>query len=422
MRIVQFLTRPRLHDVVSRNVRQRQSVRSTAILSVCVSLAMIGGADAEYSRAPSFDSVVLHVGGDPYAVTVADVDRDGSPDIVAANPEAGTVTVLLGDGRRDFRPAPHSPFAAGRLPNDVGVGDFDGDGNPDLVIANHQAPYLTMLLGDGRGGFRPAPHSPFATSSNPHPHGLAVGHFCGQGRPLDVVVDSWASNQIELMMGDGHGNLSNGPMSPAGPGSDSPLGSGDLDGNGTPDIVMPDTAIGRWNSTVVSVLLGDGACGFRMAPGSPFPAGSVPWTVAVGRLGRDKTPDLLILPYGPQVKDPGQIVATVLRGNGDGAFAPMAGSPFRLPGCSDPGRVAIGDVDADAISDFVVTCRHEPDVLLFRGTRDGGFDVAHVDVRSGSDRSFGERGIAIANLTRGGGNAIIITNGTAGTITLLFRS
>jgi hypothetical protein len=50
---------------------------------------------------------------------------------------------------------------------------------------------------------------------------------------------------------------------------------------------MPNTDIGHWNTNTVSVLLGDGRCGLRPAPGSPFPAGSVPWGVAVGDINND---------------------------------------------------------------------------------------------------------------------------------------
>jgi VCBS repeat protein len=59
--------------------------------------------------------------------------------------------VLLNDGSRRFHPAAGSPFAAGHVPNDIAVADMNGDGYPDLVIANHKSPYITILLGDGAG-------------------------------------------------------------------------------------------------------------------------------------------------------------------------------------------------------------------------------------------------------------------------------
>src|SRR5271170_6766639 len=259
-----------------------------------------------------FATVVIPAGGDPDAIAVADLNHDGAPDIAVANPESGTVTVLLGDGKGHFQKASGSPFAAGHLPSDIGIGDFNGDGHPDLLIANHQTPYLTLLLGEGHGSFRPAPHSPFVTTARPHPHGVVVGHFCGRNEPLDAVIDSWGSGEVELLPGDGKGNLRNGPKFPAGPGSDMPLRTADFNRDGAPDIVMPDTDIGHWNANTVSVLLGDGRCGFRSAPDSPFPAGAVPWSVAVGDINNDGIPDLVLIPYGPQVHDASKVAATVL--------------------------------------------------------------------------------------------------------------
>jgi FG-GAP-like repeat len=369
--------------------------------------------------APGFTKVVIPTGGDPDAVAVADVNHDGALDIIAANPEHGTVSVLLGDRKGHFRHAPGSPFPAGHLPSDIGIGDFNGDGNPDLLFANHQTPYVTLLLGDGTGRFRPAPHSPFATNAKPHPHGVAVGHFCGKDEPLDVVIDSWGSGEVELLTGDGKGNLQNGPMFPAGPGSDMPLRSSDLNGDGTPDIVMPNTAIGHWDANTVTVLLGNGKCGFNKPPGSPFPGGAVPWSVAIGDINHDGVPDLVLTPYGPRVGDARKIAATVLRGDGTGGFTPMPGSPFPLPGCASPRRVAIGSVYGNGRHDFAVTCTNVATVLLFLGESGGGLHVSSLDVPAGTSAGVPERGIILADIMARGRDSIIISNGSDGTITIL---
>jgi hypothetical protein len=326
---------------------------------------------------------------------------------------------LLGDGKGHFRKAPGSPFPAGHLPSDIGIGDFNGDGNPDLLIPDHQTPYVTLLLGDGRGSFHPAPHSPFVTNSRPHPHGVAVGHFCGDNQPLDAVIDSWGSKEVELLFGDGKGNLRNGPKFPAGPGSDLPLRTADFNRDGRPDIVIPDTDIGHWNADTVSVLLGDGRCGFSPAPGSPFAAGAVPWSVAVGDINNDGIPDIVLTPYGREVYDARRIVATVLLGDGRGGFHPMPGSPFALPGCANPRSVAVGSVYRNELHDFAVTCMNSSTILLYAGQKDGGFHLSTFDVPSGASGSPAERGILLADLLGRGRDDIIVSNGSAGTITLL---
>ncbi len=369
-----------------------------------------------------FAIVVIPTGGDPDAIAVADVNHDGAPDIIAANPNAGTVTVLLGDSKGHFRLAAGSPFPAGHLPNDVGIGDFNGDGHPDILIPNHQTPYVTLLLGDGKGGFHPAPHSPFVTKAVPHPHGVAFGHFCGKVQPLDAVIDSWGSGQVELLIGDGKGNLSNGPMFTAGPGSDMPLRSADFNNDGIPDIVMPDTAIGHWNADDVSVLLGDGKCGLHAAPRSPFPGGAVPWSVAVGDLNNDGNADIVVVPYGPQVHDARKIAATVLLGDGKGGFRPMDGSPFPLPGCAGPRRVAIGAITGAGSHDFAVTCMNSATVLLFLDQGGQGYKISSLEVSSGKPGEVpSERGVTLADLTGRGRDDVIVSNGSAGTITLILR-
>jgi hypothetical protein len=246
-----------------------------------------------------FRQVSISVGHGPRCITVADVNHDRNPDILVANDEDATVTVLLGDGKGGFHPSAGSPFAAGHLPNDIAVADMNGDGNPDLVIANHQSPYLTVLLGDGRGGFRPAPGSPFDVHSNPHPHGVAVADLNGDGK-LDAVTDSWAENKIELLLGDGTGRLQTpGRYFPVGHRPYERLRSADLNHDGLPDVVTTNLDDGT-----VSVLLGDGKGGFRNAAGSPFRAGAKPWQVAIDDFNGDGNPDLMVIPYQRDIASP----------------------------------------------------------------------------------------------------------------------
>jgi hypothetical protein len=309
--------------------------------------------------------------------------------------------VLLGDGKGHFVPAPGSPVASGRSPNDIAVADMNSDGNPDLVIANTGTAYLSILLGNGKGGFVPSPHSPFATVSYPHVHGVVAADFMGNGKPA-VITDSWGHDQILMLPGDGNGNLiMPGTLFHTGKRPYERLRSADLNGDGRPDVVTTDM-----DSNAVTVLLGDGHGGLHEAAGSPFAAGVAPWSMAVGDLNRDGKLDLAVLPYDHDVTDPAQLRVTVLFGDGRGGFAKMHGSPLSLAGCRGPDRVAIGDVNGDGIPDIVVSCAQNARLMLYLGSPSGAFRTSTLEVKTGWS------GLAVADLLGDGRDEIIVSNGT----------
>ena len=93
---------------------------------------------------------------------MGDFNGDGVLDLAVANwcgndliVSAGTESILLGDGTGSFSPAATSPITVGDNPSSVAVGDFNGDGNLDLAVANFNDNTVTILKGDGAGNFRP---------------------------------------------------------------------------------------------------------------------------------------------------------------------------------------------------------------------------------------------------------------------------
>ena len=364
-----------------------------------------------YFSVPSldFDSTVIRVGKAPAPIAIADVNHDGKLDIIVGNTEDATVSVLLGDGKGRFQPAPGSPFPCNANPNDIAVADMNGDGHHDLVIANTQTPYITILLGDGKGGFKPSAHSPFATRSYPHPHGVVVGNFSADGKP-SVITDSWGHDQILLIPSDGKGNLIlPGRFFAADLHTDSGVGAADFNKDGNLDIVTVNQ-----RDDVIGLLLGDGKGGFRRAPGSPFPAGDTPWYFTVGDVNGDGNPDVAVVPYERDIRDPKKLGVTILLGDGKGRLTSMRGSPFSLAGCAGPSRVAIGDINGDGLGDVVVSCAQNDKLFFFLSTKDGSFQTS---VRS---LSTGWGGLAIADLTGNGKDDVVVSNNKAGTITILF--
>ncbi len=91
-----------------------------------------------------------------------------------------------------FTPATGSPFAAGTSATSVAIADLNGDARPDLATANSSSGSVTVLLGNGSGGFTPAPGSPFAAGSGPF--SVAIADLNGDGKPDLATANSGTAN------------------------------------------------------------------------------------------------------------------------------------------------------------------------------------------------------------------------------------
>ncbi len=124
----------------------------------------------------------------PFSIAVGDFNGDGKQDLVVANRGSNNVSILLGDGAGHFSAATNFPVFAFK-PQSVAVGDFNGDGKQDLAVANSlfNSNNVSILLGDGAGNFSGATN--FAIGSGPV--SVAVGDFNGDGKQdLAMATDS----------------------------------------------------------------------------------------------------------------------------------------------------------------------------------------------------------------------------------------
>src|SRR5688500_10111536 len=136
-----------------------------------------------------------------------DVTGDGRLDVVTAGHDSYAVVVMLGGGDGTFAVAPGSPFVArqpGKRPHTHGLAlaDVNADGRLDVVTVNQEDDDLSLLLGDARGGFAPAPRSPFPCGASPYP--FAVADFDGDGN-LDALVPNAGGATPAPLPGGGMG-------------------------------------------------------------------------------------------------------------------------------------------------------------------------------------------------------------------------
>ena len=292
-------------------------------------------------------------GSGPRSVVVGDFNVDGKVDLAVANVYSDNVTILLGNGTGGFNQPSGSPVDGGTTPICVAVGDFNLDGKPDLALANFRSNAVTILLGDGGGGFAQAAGSPVGVGTSPG--SVAVGDFNLDGK-VDLAVSNADSDNVSILLGNGNGGFTQPVGSPVGAG-DFPISvaAGDFDLDGTPDL-----AVASANSHNITILSGDGGGGFVQALGSPVSLPSAPISVAVGDFNLDGKPDLAA------ATSPNHV--TILMGNGVGGFVEPAGSP--LGAGAGPFSVAVGDFNLDGKPDLAIANQDSNSVTIQLNTCD----------------------------------------------------
>lgn len=166
----------------------------------------------------------------PYAITNADFNKDGSMDVVVASGGYPCVGVLLGNGSGEFEPLQNITVGYGYERFDIISEDFNDDGNPDIAVPNTYNDTISVLIGDGEGGFQP--HQTFDVGE--YPIGICGGDFNSDGN-CDVAVTNAFENTFSILLGDGAGGFGAQDVFSAG---DGPVGilSGNFDYVPEPDL------------------------------------------------------------------------------------------------------------------------------------------------------------------------------------------
>lgn len=373
-------------------------------------LFVLLGQAAAYPQPLSFRPPVhFRVGTAPIHIAIADVNKDGIPDIVVANNGSNTLTVFIGTGRGSFKEAKGSPYPAGQSPNDIGLVDFNGDGILDVAMPNHSVKFVTVLLGDGKGAFSFAPGSPFGVTSTPHPHGIAVADFNRDGK-LDIAVDSWGENKVLVMFGNGDGSfVTPGVKFDVGQAPYERLRSADFNEDGNPDIITS-----NWEGSSVSVLLGDGRGGFSLAGGENVPVPGSPFGIAVGDFNDDHHADIAIAHYSGHATDRSKNGLSVLFGDGKGNFERAKGSLF--PVGNYPVTVVAGDVNGDGIPDIALPNYEDNTVSIYLGGKSGIKEAPGSPIHVG----HGPECVAIGDLNGDGKPDLVVADMKDNEIEILF--
>jgi hypothetical protein len=280
-------------------------------------------------------------GSSPYSVVVGDFNGDGIPDLAVPDATSNTITVYLGDGDGTFTATAQGPIATGTGPRYVAEGDFNGDGNLDLAVVNSTDGTVSILLGDGTGSFE----AKGAVTVGITPEWIVTGDFNGDGiQDLAVGIacgdrTCYESGNIIVLLGDGTGNFTQGANILIADGLVPPaVAVGDFNGDGNLDL-----AVTTYLEGDVVILLGNGD-GTFVVPETNLAAGGDASSVQAGDFTENDILDLAVANCCTLTSN-----LTILMGNGDGGFAPTASS---IDTGSNPTNPAIADFNADGVPDL----------------------------------------------------------------------
>lgn len=216
-------------------------------------------------------------------IALADLDSNGTLDIAVANPGGTTsVSAILQNADHTFQPAKITPAPG---VNAIAIGDLNGDGKPDLVVADRFNGVVLVFPGNGDGTFGTA----VSTLAGSGPQALALADVNGDSK-LDVVVANAYYAAFNVLLGKGDGTLQPAAAYGSGGYGASALATGNFMGQGKVDVALPD-GLGT-----VGVWAGSGDGSFRFD--GDFPAHSTPYGIASGDFNRDHRADLAVTNTG----------------------------------------------------------------------------------------------------------------------------
>ncbi len=365
------------------------------------------GADGRFPAAPSATLqgvAVLAPLTDPYAVRAIDLDGDGDLDLVSANHGSNNLVIWTqGSGGTFSTVVP----AVGGLtsPSDVVGAELNGDGRMDLVVANTGANRVAIYFRTILGAYPGAPSISLGNATTGGPVSVAVADLNHDGL-LDVVSANATTNNVTIWYATAPGAYAPAPSVVLG-GSGltqgpSSVAIGDLDGDGKLDVACANLA-----GNSLSVFLQQPAGGFLGTPTFTLATSGYPIApshVEISDVNGDGWRDLV-------ASDGGNDLTAWIWQPANGRFAPqpiVLGSGGSL---SSPTSVVAADFDGDGNVDLAATNGGGNDVAVFQQIGGASYDLSAADVVLGSPLATpGLAGIAVADLDGDGDLDIVSAN------------
>jgi len=377
------------------------------------------------SSTPTFTTQTeFIVGNSPYFTVVKDFNGDGKPDLAAVNNGSSTVSVLLNTTTLGVSPASFSTktdFTTGTQPGSVQIGDFNGDGKPDMAAANNSSNSVSVLLNTTLPGNSTPTFSAgtdFTTGTSPN--SVAISDLNGDGKP-DMAATNNFSNNVSVFLN----TTTPGASTPTftaktdftSASNPSSVSFGDFNGDGKPDM-----AVTNYGSSTVSVLLNTttpGASTPTFTAKTDFTAGNFPNSVSLVDFNGDGKRDMAVV-NGGSPSEVSIFLNTTTPGASTPTFAPKYGITI---GVFISNSISVGDFNGDGKPDVAAVVFITNSVSVFTNTTTPGASTPgfsfHTDFSTGTNpysvliRDLNGDGIPdLATANSGGNSASVLLNTT----------
>jgi ELWxxDGT repeat protein len=347
------------------------------------------------------------VGPDATVTALADLNGDGKADMSVAN--NGVVSVLMNATvlpNRESTLAPKQDLQVGSLPYSVAVGDLNGDGRLDLAVANYGSNTVSVLFNTttpGAAGPSYFTKQDFGTAQ--HPQSVTIGDLNGDGLP-DLAVANRNGSALSILLNTtqpgsdvpsfaDRQDFNTGLISFS-------VAAGDLNGDGILDLALVNT-----QSNSVGVFLNTtspGSSTVTFAARIDFGTGYSPQSVAIGDLNGDGRTDLVT------ANSQANSISVLLNQTVTGSFTPSFSSPHDFDTGLDPRFVAVGDLNGDGKLDVAVASINSDAVSVFLNTTAAGTAAPSFAARKDFTTGTNPASVTMHDLNGDGRLDLVVAN------------
>ncbi|WP_162944944.1 FG-GAP-like repeat-containing protein [Flavisolibacter nicotianae] len=380
---------------------QNLTAFSAQPFSVTAAAPYNGITDASFSGTTNFPAGMY-----PYFVTSGDLDGDNKMDLVVLSINDNTMSLYRNIGSPgSLAFAQPVIYPAGATPFHAALGDMDGDGKLDIVIGSYGNSRIIIYKNEGSPGIIAMTNAKdFATG--PNPHGIVIADFDGDGR-ADIGTANQNGNTASVFRNlstTGNINIASQKDFPVGYWPQR-LSAGDYDGDGKPDLAVP-----NYNSGLLSVLRNTGSQGMvSFASKIDFSAGGTPFHASTGDLDGDGKDDIV-------VSNVGSNNIRILKNNSTAGKIDFS-EYYDLYAGNTPVFSTLGDLDGDGKIDIIVANFGANTLSLFRNI--GSKGIIAFDAKRDFKTGTSPRAASIADLTGDGQPDISFISSNSNTLSVL---